>query len=151
VFECSLRLWTIEELCAALPSTLQELHLVEGRTEKDVSHCLRALTDTLSDNNPGFHYLPHLQVLSMTYLYSMHVKPANLVTSILEFLRSRREGPPEKWRDRTRLRCLRLVDPISGIFEKAGCSSAQLDALQRLVQDGVRLETEDGRRNCVVA
>lgn len=145
VLECSLRLWNIEELCAALPSTIQELYLVGGQSEKDVLHCLRTLTDT-NDDTLRTPYLPHLHVLSMTYLYSMHVKPPNLVTSILEFLRSRREGPPEKWRDRARLQCLRLVEPISDLFEKSGCSPAQLGALQWLVQDGVKLDIEDGRR-----
>lgn len=148
VFECSLKLWTIEELCTVLPSTLQELHLVGGRLEQDILDCLRILT--LNRDDSSSHYLPHLQILSITYLYSPYLKPVNLITSILEFLQSRCGGSPEKWRGRTRLRCLRLVDPISGLLDKSGWNSTQLDTLQRLVQDGVRLEIEYGGRSCIV-
>lgn len=135
VFECSLSLWTIEDLCNSLPGSLRELYLTEGH-DTVVLDSFRALT--LHNGRPSSNRFPHLQILGMPYLYVSYTDRYNLAAAALEMLQSRREGPPAKWKQYTRLQ--RVYFMRSSIpLQYAGWNAIQYMELQRLVREGLEL------------
>ncbi|KAJ3576771.1 hypothetical protein NP233_g221 [Leucocoprinus birnbaumii] len=145
-FECSLRLWTIEELCSVLPSTLQELILMGDNLENRIPFCLEFLT--LNNVNGNADYLPRLKVLGLPDLH-VCLQPIVLMTKLLKFLRSRR--PPAGGTSSQvspngssvfleRLR-FSLATPKETAWDQS-----QLDSLQEIIRHGLVLEASKGRK-----
>jgi hypothetical protein len=146
VFECSLQLWSIRELCAALPNTLRELHLIGEHMQAEVVDCFHKLT--FRGDDPESSFFPWLQVLSMPHIQNCP-EPGVLLNSLLGMLCSRRNEPQTaNWKPSVPIRQLRFSVAAS---QTAGWDPAQFQRFEQFVQMGLRFELVNGRASSVTS
>lgn len=152
VFKASLRCWTGDELHAVLPSSIQELHLTDAVHHWDKENVLNLLRHlVIPDNDTRTTFLPHLKLL--TFPDGDFITGGPLTGILLGMLRSRRDGPADKWETHTRLECLSLprsqrslygtttsIPSAFSSFQEPEWKGHQIMELRRLVSEGLRVE-----------
>ncbi len=151
VFITSLRCWTGDELYAALPSTVQELHLTDAVHHRDRENVLSLLRHlVIPDDDMQATFLPHLKLLAFPDGDFLSGNP--LTGILLRMLQSRRDGPADKWETHTRLECLSLpcsqrslygttfIPSAFSSFQEPEWKGYQVMELRRLVVGGLGVE-----------
>ncbi|KAJ3572616.1 hypothetical protein NP233_g2969 [Leucocoprinus birnbaumii] len=142
---------TTRTFLSFLPSSVQKLHI--DFLEKTAQDCLGFLFQLLKvGNSEGEIVLPALRELSIMGDSSRSVGERGLdlgvfYTELVEMLRSRRNGPPEKWKTIVRLEyfCIEVRDwgLLDKRWSKKGMNQCR-DVAESIVGEGLRFE-ERGR------
>ncbi|KAF5351878.1 hypothetical protein D9756_007681 [Leucocoprinus leucothites] len=145
-FRCSLHLWTIEDLCSVLPSSLQELYLIGDNLEARLPACFDALTLHI-DGGGSSGCLPYLRALGLPDLHYC-ADPSTLMSSLLKMLRSRRPltastpgVPPGSNVTFLGRLYFSIATPEDTKWDKN-----QLDLFQEYIRGGLALEAGNGRK-----